>query len=253
MNPRVLLLLAAVPVLGQPPAGYVLEWSDDFNGAALDTAKWMYRTDVKLESSQRPGNIEVSGGHLIIHLRKQAHGGKEYTGGGVISRRRFRYGYYEARVKMHGAAGWHQSVWAMFADDGSTTYPKEMRTEIDGMEFDSDVVWKGHMGLIKWQGPEKSTSLTCTPGVYRGALGFDASAGFHTYGFEWTPANVRYYLDGDLRCVLPYPPTDGEHDEINFWITAIAAEKLSGKADDSQLPGRMTVDRAAFYRKDGPP
>ncbi len=231
------------------PSGYKLVWSDDFNGNALDTAKWMYRTDVKADSAQRPENISVTGGNLIISLKKEAHSGKNFTGGGVISKERFRYGYYEARVKMHGAAGWHQSVWAMFAGDGSTTYPEKMRTEIDGMEFDSDVPWKGHMGLIKWSGPGQSRSVTCTPGVYRAPLGFDASADFHTYGFEWTEKGVRYFLDGELRCALDYPPTDHEHDQINFWLTAIAYEKLSGKIDETKLPGLMLVDYAAFYEK----
>lgn len=252
MKTPVLMVLAALALNAQAPAGYKLQWSDEFNGQAVDTAKWGYRKDVKMESSQRAENVSVEGGHLVIHLRRESDRGKSYTGGGVISKERFRYGYYEARVKMHGGSGWHQSVWAMFAGDGSTTYPQQMRTEIDGMEFDSDVNWKGHMGLIKWKGPGASSSLTCTPGVYRGALGFDASAEFHNYGFEWTPKEVRYYLDGDLRCVLPYPPTDGEHDAINFWLTAIAYEKLSGPIDNGRLPGRMLVDRAAFYvREEG--
>lgn len=250
MTLRWLLALCAIPLCAQPPAGYRLAWSDDFNGSSLDATKWMYRSDVKMESSQRPENVSVEGGQLIIHLRKEDHRGKHYTGGGVISKEKFRYGYYEARVKMFGAAGWHQSVWAMAAGDGSTTYPPQMHTEIDGMEFDSDIPWKGHMGLIKWKGPGSSSSLSCTPGVYRGALGFDTSAGFHNYGFEWTPKDVRFYLDGDLRCVLAYPSADGEHDLINFWLTAIAYEKLSGKLDDSKLPGRMIVDRAALYTKE---
>lgn len=250
MRPHLTFLFLALPLCAQPPAGYRLKWSDEFEGSSLDTSKWMYRSDVKMDSSQRPENISVANGQLTIHLRKEAHREKGYTGGGVISRQRFRYGYYEARVKMHGASGWHQSVWAMYAGDGSTTYPQQMRTEIDAMEFDSDVTWKGHMGLIKWQGPGKNTSLTCTPGVYRGALGFDASAGFHNYGFEWTPKEVKFYLDGDLRCALPYPPSEGEHDLINFWLTAIAYEQLSGKVDDAALPGKMLIDRAAFYERE---
>jgi len=245
-----LYLCLAMPVCAQPPAGYTLQWSDDFNGASLDTAKWMYRTDVKVESSQRAENVSVKGGQLIIALKREQHRGKAYTGGGIISRERFRHGYYEARVRMHGGAGWHQSVWGMYASDGSTTYPEQMRTEIDGMEFDSDVVWKGHMGLIVWERPGKSTSRSCTPGVYRGALGFDASTGFHNYGFEWTSKDVRFYLDGDLRCVLPYSPESGQDGPINFWLTAIAHEKLSGTVDQSRLPGHMIVERAAFYTKE---
>ncbi len=160
---RAILLLSALPLLAQPPAGYKLVWNDDFSGSALDTEKWMYRTDVKVESSQRPENVTVEDGYLIIHLRKEDHRGKSYTAGGVISKQRFRYGYYEARVRMHGAPGWHQSIWAMLATDGSTTYPNEMRTEIDGMEFDSDLTWKGHMGLIQWDGRNPAPTTPARP------------------------------------------------------------------------------------------
>ena len=254
-----LLLLLSAPVLAAqsltgsyPPPGYTLKWSDGFQGATLDLSKWMYRTDVKAESSQRPENVAVENGTLVIHLKKENDRGKSYTGGGIISKQRFRYGYYEARAKMHGGAGWHQSVWAMAAGDGSTTYPPDMRTEIDGMEFDSDSPTLGHMGLIKWLGPSQNKSVTCTPGVYRGPLTFDASADFHTYGFEWTPKSVRYFLDGKFRCALDYPPSDGEHDAINFWLTAIGYTQIGGQKveiDNSKLPGRMLVDHVAFYEK----
>jgi hypothetical protein len=83
-----------------------------------------------------------------------------------------------------------------------------MRTEIDGMEFDSDIRWKGHLGLIRWIASNKSIGhSTCTPGVYRGAL------------------------------------------QINFWLTAIAYADLSGKIDESKLPGEMRIGHARFYAK----
>ena len=61
---------------------------------------------------------------------------------------------------------------------------------------------------------------------------------------------IRFYLDGDLRCVLNYPPADGEHAPINFWLTAIGYETHGGPIDDSKLPGRMIIDHAAFYAKE---
>ena len=201
-----LLLTLAAPMLcaqpltsSYPPAGYTLKWYDAFEGASLDQSKWMYRTDAKADSSQRPENVSVENGSLVIHLKRESDRGKNYTGGGIISKEKFRYGYYEARVKMHGGSGWHQSVWAMAVGDGSTTYPPNMRTEIDGMEFDSDTAASGHMGLIKWIGPGQSKSLTCSPGVYQLPLNFDATADFHTYGFEWSEKNIRYFLDGKLH------------------------------------------------------
>jgi beta-glucanase (GH16 family) len=258
-----LLVAAFLPAWAQPtregsfpPPGYVLKFVDDFNGTALDTSKWMYRTDSKALSTQLARNVRLDGGSLVIDLKKETASDKSYTGGGVISRQRFGFGYFEARVKMHGAAGWHQAVWAMATPDGSTTYPEMIRTEIDGIEFDSDLPAKAHMGLIIWNGPKSSRTLTCSPGVYRSPLGFDASDAFHTYGFEYTPASVRYYVDGDLRCVLDYPQSAGEHDPLNLWLTAIAYEQRArGKGaaenvDDSRLPGRMLVDFAAFYTKE---
>jgi beta-glucanase (GH16 family) len=252
--------IAVMPAAGQtkppgsfPPAGYKLRWLDTFDGASLDLSKWMYRTDVKASSSQTPRNVRVEGGNLVISMRKQEDRGKQYTGGGVISREHFHYGYFEARAKLFGGAGWHESVWAMAVTDGSTTYPPNIRTEIDGLEFDSDTTWKGRMGLIIWQGPSHSQNRSCTAGVGRGPLGVDATTDFHTYGFEYTEQKVKYYLDGDLRCVFDYPPADGEHDEINLWLTAIGYEKHGVTIDQSKLPGKMLVDFAAFYKSETQP
>lgn len=242
---------AAEPKLveSHPPAGYKLVWVDEFNGNKLDETKWMYRTDVKVSSSQRPDNVTVEGGNLVLHMRKANDRGKNYTGSGVISRQRFRYGYYEARVKMFGGSGWHQSVWSLAASDGSTTFPQSSRTEIDGMEFDSANPAKGHMGLIMWDGPKQRGSRTCSPGVPWAMLGVNAPEGFHTFGYDWTEKKIRYYFDGDLRCVLDYTTDDGEHDEINFWLTALGYEVAGMKIDDAKLPGKMLVDFAAFYAK----
>ena len=109
--------IAVMPAAGQtkatgsfPPAGYKLRWLDTFDGASLDLSNWMYRTDVKASSSQTPDNVRVEGGNLVISMRKQEDRGKQYTGGGVISREHFHYGYFEARAKLFGGAGWHESV-----------------------------------------------------------------------------------------------------------------------------------------------
>src|SRR5207245_163122 len=101
VNLLALLIFAGLsPLLAQGPlqgADYKLTWSDDFNGEKLDQTKWEYRTDSKLLSTQTPSNVTVNGGYLTIALRKEEVSGKAYSGGGVISRKAFRYGYYEAR------------------------------------------------------------------------------------------------------------------------------------------------------------
>ena len=67
-----------------PPAGYQLAWQDEFDGTALDSTKWGYRTDTRFWSKQLPANVSVSGGFLNLYLKKEAVDSVQYTAGGVI-------------------------------------------------------------------------------------------------------------------------------------------------------------------------
>src|SRR5690349_18121013 len=86
---------AAAPAQAEPTGtGWTMVFSDDFDGTAVDTAKWNYRTDVKAYSAQRPENVTVSGGLMSINLKQEAYAGKSFTGGGLVSKQTMRYGYY---------------------------------------------------------------------------------------------------------------------------------------------------------------
>jgi beta-glucanase (GH16 family) len=50
---------------------------------------------------------------LRIALKKEDRGKLHYTAGGVISKKTFKYGYYEARFRVPPGAGWHTSFWMM--------------------------------------------------------------------------------------------------------------------------------------------
>ncbi|MGE9270634.1 MAG: glycoside hydrolase family 16 protein, partial [Verrucomicrobiales bacterium] len=79
--------------LGAVPEGYELVWSDEFDGSELDESQWHYREDSKHKSTQLAKNVSVSDGYLHLNLKKETAEGKDYTGAGVISKRRFKYGY----------------------------------------------------------------------------------------------------------------------------------------------------------------
>jgi beta-glucanase (GH16 family) len=88
-----------------------LVWAEEFNGDVLDQGKWTYRTDSKHLSTQKPENVSARDGFLHLALKKGAAGGKNFTGTGIISREVFKYGYFEAHMKMPAKAGWHTSFW----------------------------------------------------------------------------------------------------------------------------------------------
>lgn len=238
-------LIPSIPASAAPPSSlYTLVWSDEFNGTAVDTSKWYYRTDVKGLSAQRPQNVTVGGGYMTVHLRKEPFAGMQYTGGGLISRKTTRYGYYETRAKAGGGSGWHPAFWAM-AGDGTTTAPANRRTEIDGFEYNMHEPRRIHHNVHGWKADDTKTTRFSAYDV-----GFDPAAAFHTYGFEWTETQVKFYVDGALKYTGSYTQTCcTQHDYLSVWLTSIAVlTSGSPGVDDSKLPGQVQFDYFRYYQ-----
>ena len=247
------------------PLAYQLSWNDEFNGTSLNTNDWWYRADEKQQSIQLPSNVEVQGGELILNLTPLATpiNGFNAAGAGIISQQRFQYGYYETRSKLGDGIdhdndgkideGWHHAFWAQYAEgDGNgnvgTTFPPQRRTEIDGYENGSSgnigrmsqhvLVWNDQ-GVITEKIPSSDITIN-PPGTE-----FD----WHTYGFEWTPQEVRFYVDDVLTKVAVYPADQYEHSEgINLWLTAISTNAEANNGPGQEL-SEARYDYFRFYEK----
>lgn len=228
--------------------GYTLVFADEFNGHKLNVAFWNYREDRKLLSAQLPQNVSEGDGVLTIALRKQTYDGFPYTGGGIVSKRNFRYGYFEVRARTTACAGWHSAFWAMAADPRNT-YNAARRTEIDQFEIDGGDPRHVSQGVIAWQ-PASKTDASEYKGIDIGrkssALAFDTSAGWHTYGFSWDEQAVRFFIDGRQTDEAIYPAQDNVHDALNLWLSAIATRSV----DDSCLPATVQFDYVRYYVRD---
>jgi beta-glucanase (GH16 family) len=129
--------------------------------------------------------------------RKQYH--VNYTIGSIYNRQQFKYGYYEARVKLPQN---NQAITSTFWLWGSkdTTYG-----EIDILENTSGANDHHDWGLRIHSGPltnyykynedngsgDGSGTVISFPNV-------DLPAAFHTYGLEWQPDHLSFFLDGTL-------------------------------------------------------
>ncbi len=224
------------------PDGFGLVWSDEFDGTSLNEDDWYYRTDVKQNSAQLRENVSVSGGHLVLDLRTHAIpvNGKNASGAGIVSRQRFRYGYYETRARFgdgvnqdgdqYEEEGWHHAFWAMMAEGDAegnvdTTFPASRRTEIDGYENGSGNLNRLKQHVIPW------TASGNFPGYLPGGGELDTAYladgtefGWHTYGFNWTPDHVDFYVDGVFTHRANYSAIDYEHTDVNLWLTAISTD-----------------------------
>ncbi len=231
----------AQPYPGTPVSGYKLAWSDEFNTTSLDTAKWNYRTDGRYWSKQLPANVSVSAGVLNLHLKMETVVSGtttyNYTAGGVISKNLVRYGYYEARMKVPPGRGWHTSFWMMkYNRPASDT----VAIELDAIENDSVNVLKYSVNVHRHLPTPHLTfgnKSIATPSL---------SGSFQVIACEFTPATVKYFLNGAV--VQTVDATQFPHNDMNIWLTSIAAplgETLS--VDDTQLPSEAQFDYVRYF------
>jgi beta-glucanase (GH16 family) len=223
-----------------PPAGYRLMWSDEFDGAKVNIDKWNYRTDSKHWSTQMPGNVSIEKGSLVLTLRKETAGDKAYTGAGVISKRSFRFGYYESRFRILAGKGWHSSFWMMGHDGSGGTGTDATELELDVIENDSIDLTSYGVNVHKWRNEHKSyghKNVKTTP-----------LSEYHVLGCEYAPQEVKYYLDGAL--VQTVDVSTLPHGNLHLWLTSIAS--FLGKTDavdETRLPGRVEYDYVRVYEK----
>lgn len=266
----VCLLMVMPLVLAKPPEGYQLHWSDEFNQQSLDQSKWAYRVDNKHRSLQLRENVQLQNGFMRLQLTvaNQARSGKKAFGAGIISKARFRYGYYEVRARLGDGIdqdgdgkfdeGWHHSFWAMAAaikgDVVDTTYPGIRRTEIDGFENPTEHLSEPEQNglsnfsqhVIIWNEDGSEWGRLPVPPTDVSRMGnFDAGE-WHRYGFSWDEEKINFYVDDKLAKTANYPAQKFVHDNINVWLTAIAAQWNS---NDQEL-SRADYDYFRFYLAD---
>jgi beta-glucanase (GH16 family) len=227
-------------LLAEAPPGYRLKWADEFEGTKVDTSRWDYRTDSKHWSTQKPENVSVSQGNLVLALKKEQAGDKQYTGAGVISKPAFRFGYYESRFRVDAGKGWHSSFWMMGHDGSGGTGTKATALELDVIENDSIDLTSYGVNLHKWQGDHLSFGHKNVP--------MSSLASYHVFGCEYTPTTVKYFLDGAL--VQTVDVSALPHSDLHIWLTSIASSLGKTDAvDESRLPGRVLFDYVRFYER----
>jgi len=182
-------------LLAQPPAGgkWKLQFSDEFAGSALDSAKW-----IETESStQRP---KVSGGILRLAAGKA---------GGIGSRQEFGYGYYEARIKLPPGKGLHTRFRLMKAVD--KTNPDRRFQEIDVCDPDPG----GYSVDFQMYKPHAEFG-------YRRIVQPEGGEGFHVYGAEFGPSKVDFYRDGTRVHTVDISAVP--HSTQNILLSAVGGE-----------------------------
>lgn len=197
---------ASVPSsTGDPPAAlepdgpggtWNLTFDANFNGSSLNASDWKtcYDWDCTNAGNNElewytANNVTVSGGQLHLTVVKQPDNGKPYTSGMVQSNGKytFTYGFAEIRAKLPAGKGLWPAFWML---PTNKTWPPE----IDIMEF-----WGDHPNTVLMNEFIKVNGApTQYPTFYTGP---NFTAGYHTFGVDWEPHKITWYVDGVVRKV----------------------------------------------------
>ena len=227
------------------------EMTDEFEGDALDAAKW-HATNPKwlgrLPGLFRPENVTVSDGKLHITMKAEdvpgaPKGYHTYTCGAVKSKTVARYGYFEVKARAMKSRGssafwfYHGSpeVWTeidVFEIGGGA--PGHERTDhMNAHVFHTLVNPDRHWSKGgKWESP--------TP----------LADGWHVYGLEWSREKLVYYFDG---AVVREMPNTHWHQPLELNFDSETMPEWFGLPDVATLPSTFSVEYVrAWKRLDAP-
>lgn len=188
----------------------------------------------------------------------------KYTSARMVSKGRYaqKYGKVEVRAKLPLGKSLWPAIWMLPENDEYTGWPSS--GEIDIMESRGSVpnqVWGTlHYGEKRPDNSQSGSSYTFPEG--------ESINGFHTYGIEWQPGEIRWYVDGKLyqtqdnwfttdpetgeRYAFPAPFDKEFHMILNLalggWYDGVGTNL---EVDDSIFDGgkeyAMEVDYVRFY------
>jgi beta-glucanase (GH16 family) len=256
------------PSMGQSTvtAEWQLVWSDEFDYTGLpDPTRWSYdvgghgwgNQELQFYTERRLRNARVENGRLIIEAHREEWEEREYTSARLVTRGKgdWTYGRFEVRARLPSGRGTWPAIWMLASQRtyGDRFWPDN--GEIDIMEH---VGWK----------PDTVHAAIHTR-AYHHSIGTHkvadihvptARSEFHVYALEWTPRQIRAYVDDRHYFTfanerLADPTADYRQwpfDQPFHLILNIAVGGTWGGArgvDPAIWPQRMEVDYVRVYTR----
>ncbi|WP_421838102.1 glycoside hydrolase family 16 protein [Novosphingobium sp.] len=231
---RRLLALAAmaVPLPAHAAADdWQLVWSDEFTGAAIDSAKWSFDVDCwgggnneRQCYTDHKDNARIVDGALVITALHERVSGpalpagqranpakpgdlvtRDYTSARLTTRGKaaWRYGRIEVRASLPQGQGTWPAIWML--PEANTYGPWAASGEIDILEAvnlgvpckaceggkEDTILGTLHFGK-PWPGNTHKGDEVHKPAVLEG---------FHTYAIAWEPDRITWQIDGETYAV----------------------------------------------------
>lgn len=179
---------------------YQQVWNDEFEEDTLNRDDWNVELHqpgwVNEEWQEYIDNesvLQINDGNLVIQPVKETIDGQDYYYSGRVNtqnKHNFKYGFFEARVKVPKGQGYLPAFWLMSADEN--LYGQWPRSgEIDIMEIHGSNTTKSY-GTIHYGNPHRESQ-----GQFQLEDG-DFSEEYHVFALEWLPGKINWFVDGNL-------------------------------------------------------
>ncbi|CAL2080422.1 glycoside hydrolase family 16 protein [Tenacibaculum sp. 190524A05c] len=236
----------------------VLEDEFDTDGV-IDSSVWTYDIGTGQNGwgnnelqyyTDRPENVTVQNGVLIITARQEQFNGSGYTSARIKTEGLFEqaYGRFEARIRVPYGQGMWPAFWLLGnnCNDPGFTWPQ--CGEIDIMEFRGQEPTVIHGSV---HGPGYSAGNAITKSYTLENDRFDT--GFHVYGIEWAPDYVNFYVDDVLYNQITKADVTGEwvldHPFYIIINLAVGGSFVGSPNSETVFPQNMLVDYVRVYKK----
>jgi beta-glucanase (GH16 family) len=197
--------------------------------------------------TDRPENVTVQNGYLLITARKESYEGSAYTSARLLTKGKFEqaYGRFETRMRLPWGQGIWPAFWMLGADIETNPWPGA--GEIDIMEY-------------RGQNPTIMLGTVHGPG-YSGGQSISKSyelkndrfdTGFHVFGIEWGPEYINFYVDNVLYNQITPADVPGEwvfNKPFYILINVAVGGSFVGSPDsETVFPQTMLVDYVRVYK-----
>lgn len=218
-------------------------WTPETGGHGFGNKESQYYTD-------RSVNIDLSGGYLQIHGRKESYKGNEYTSAKLITypNQLMQYGKIEVEAILPKGHGTWPAIWLLGKNyKEGTHWP--LCGEIDLMEHVGHHPGSVHFSL---HSKEKNFSIgTQHTHVETIENPFEKK---RVYGMIWKQGEITFTLDG--VSVATFQKNEGDtveswpFDQPYYLILNVAlGGSWGGPIDDKSLPTTMKVFRVSYFKE----
>ena len=268
-----LILLATSPAKAAyspdtwfPGAGWVLNWSDEFNGTSIDLSKWNYdlggggwgnrelETYTSNSANSRIQNTTIINGtnisELVITAIKNRN---KYTSARMKTQGKhsWKFGKFAARIRLPYGQGIWPAFWTLGTNITTVGWPKCGEIDILEMIGGGEDRDDSYYGTLHW-GNLSGNHVSVGSGRKELPDPQFLYQDYHVFEIEWSSTEVIWRIDGTEYFQTSITQSDQTEFQEEFFIIlnlAVGGSWPGNPTGATVFPQSMYVDWVRVYQK----